>query len=206
MVAVAKPPYISPQEYLDQERSATDKSEYLAGTIYAMSGASEAHNLISLGVAGELRTQFKGRPCKVYPSDMKVLVSNTGLYTYPDVTALCGEAHFHDRHKDVLLNPLVIFEVLSPSTEAYDRGKKFSHYQQITTLTDYVLITQDRMHLERYERQADGAWRYTSHENSEENIYFAALECALRLADIYDKVTFPVRLEENALPGDPPPA
>ena len=206
MVAIAKPPYISPQEYLDQERSATDKSEYLAGAIYAMSGASEAHNLISVNLAAGLWSQFKGRTCKVYNNDMKVFVDNTGLYTYPDVTALCGEAHFHDRRKDVLLNPLVIFEVLSPSTEAYDRGKKFSHYQQITTLTDYVLITQDRMLLERYERQADGSWRYTSHMDSEERIYFAALECALLLADIYDKVEFPVRLEENPLPGDPPPA
>jgi Uma2 family endonuclease len=153
-------------------------------------GASEAHNLIGLGIASELRTQFKGRACKAYNNDMKVLVDTTGLYTYPDVVALCGEAQFHDRQKDVLLNPSMIFEVLSPSTEAYDRGKKFNHYQHISTLTDYVLVTQDRMRLERYQRQTDGSWRYTSHEDAEEIIHFTGLECELRLADIYDKVEF----------------
>ena len=192
MVAVAKPPYISPQEYLERERTAGSKSEYCAGVLYAMSGASEAHNLISINLAAGLWAQFKGRPCKVYTSDMKVFVDKTGLYTYPDVVVLSGEAHFHDRYKDVLLNPSVILEVLSPSTEAYDRGKKFSHYQQITTLTDYVLITQDRMRLERYQRQTDGSWRYTCHEDGQEVIRFPALNCELRLVDIYDKVEFPV--------------
>ncbi len=193
MVAVAKPPYISPQEYLERERAAEFKSEYCAGVIYAMSGASEAHNLIGLGIASELRMQFKGRPCKAYNNDMKVRVENTGLYTYPDAVALCGEAHFDDRHKDILLNPTLIFEVLSPSTEAYDRGLKFNHYQRITTLTDYVLVSQDRMRLERYQRQSDGSWRYTCHEESAETIHFASLECELRLADIYDKVEFPIQ-------------
>ena len=192
MVAVAKPPYITPQEYLARERAAEFKSEYCEGVIYAMSGASEAHNIISSNVTGELWSQFKGRPCKVYSSDMKVLVNTTGLYTYPDAVALCGEAQFHDRGKYVLLNPSLIFEVLSPSTEAYDRGKKFNHYQHITTLTDYVLVSQDRIRLERYQRQVDGSWRYTNHEDSEEVIHFATLECKLRLADIYDKVEFPV--------------
>ncbi|MCW3051145.1 MAG: hypothetical protein JWN14_315 [Chthonomonadales bacterium] len=192
MVAVAKPPYITPQEYLDRERAAEFKSEYCEGVIYAMSGASEAHNLISINVTSELWSQFKRRPCKVFSSDMKVRVENTGLYTYPDAVVLCDEARFDDRHKDVLLNPALIFEVLSPSTEAYDRGKKFSHYQHISTLTDYVLIAQDRIRVERYQRQTDGSWRYTCHEGSEETIHFASLECELRLADIYDKVEFPV--------------
>jgi len=122
---------------------------------------------------------------------MKVRVENTGLYTYPDVMALYGEARFGDRYKDVLLNPTLIFEVLSPSTEAYDRGQKFSHYQHIATLTDYVLIAQDRACVERYQRQTDGSWRYTRQEESQEIIRFASLECELRLADIYDKVEFP---------------
>ena len=204
MVAVPKPAYISPQEYLERERAAEYKSEYLAGTIYAMSGASEAHNLITLGVAGELRAQFKGRPCKSYNNDMKVSIENTGLYTYPDVVALCGEAQFDDKHKDVLRNPTLIFEVLSPSTEAYDRGKKFNHYQHIVTLTDYILISQDRIRLERYQRQEDGSWRYTCHEGREDIVHFTALECEIRLADIYDKVDFPVHVEGSLRPGDPP--
>ena len=193
MVAVAKPPYITPEEYLERERAAEFKSEYSEGAIYAMSGASEAHNLIGLGVASELRTQFKGRPCKAYNNDMKVLVGTMGLYAYPDVAALCGDARFHDGHKDILLNPVLIFEVLSPSTEAYDRGTKFNHYQRIATLMDYVLIAQDRIRLELYQRQADGSWRYTCHDDAGETIHFAALECELRLADIYDKVEFTVQ-------------
>jgi Uma2 family endonuclease len=192
MVAVAKLPYVTPQEYLERERDAPYKSEYCEGVIYAMSGASEAHNIINSNVTGALWSQFRGRPCKVYSSDMKVFVNHTGLYTYPDVVALCGAAQFHDRQKDVLLNPDLIFEVLSPSTEAYDRGKKFNHYQSISTLVDYVLIVQERMCVERYQRQSDGSWRYTSHEDAEEVIRFTDLECELRLADIYDKVTFPV--------------
>ena len=100
MVAVAKLPYISPHEYLERERAAIYKSEYFAGTIYAMSGASEAHNLICANIVGELWAQFKGKTCKVYNSDMKARAATTGLYAYPDVTALCGEAHFDDRHKD----------------------------------------------------------------------------------------------------------
>jgi Uma2 family endonuclease len=191
MVAVAKTSYITPQEYLDRERSAEFKSEYCEGVVYAMSGASLAHNIISVNVTGGLWFQFKGRPCQVFTNDMKVRVENRGIYTYPDALALCGEARFDDRHKDVLLNPTLIFEVLSPSTEAYDRGKKFSHYQHIVTLTDYVLIAQDTIRVERYQRQADGSWRYTCHEGSEEILHFAALESALRLTDIYDKVDFP---------------
>jgi len=192
MVAVEKPPYISPQEYLEWERAAEYKSEYCDGVIYPMSGANEAHNLICVNVAGELWYRFKGRPCQVLSSTMKVRVENTGLYTYPDAVALCGEPRFADGHKDILLNPAFIFEVLSPSTEAYDRGQKFSHYQHIATLTDYVLIAQDRVCIERYQRQTDGSWRYTRQEESEEVISFASLKCQLRLADIYDKVEFPV--------------
>jgi Uma2 family endonuclease len=204
MVAVAKPLYITPQEYLDRERSAEFKSEYFAGAIYAMSGASEAHNLINGNLFGGLWPQFKGRPCKVYVSDMKVRVGTTGMYAYPDVVALCGEAHFDDRHKDILLNPALVFEVLSPSTEAYDRGVKFNQYQHLASLTDYILISQNRIRLERYQRQADGSWRYTSHEDAEEVIRFTDLECELRLADIYDKVTFPARIAENAQSDDSP--
>lgn len=190
MVAVAKLPYVTPQVYLEQERAAEFKSEYCEGIIYAMSGASIAHNTISVNVTGGLWVQFKGRPCKVFNNDMKVFVESSSLYAYPDVVALCGEARFHDDHKDILMNPTVVFEVLSPSTEAYDRGVKFNHYQHLSALTDYVLISQDRIRLERYQRQADGSWRYTCHEDSEEMIRFEELQCELRLADVYDKVDF----------------
>src|SRR5215510_15498100 len=121
-MSIQRQPHLTPEEYLALERKAGYKSEYFAGEIFAMSGASEQHNLIVANVVATLHTQFRNRPCKVYASDMRVKVSPTSLYTYPDVVALCSEPRFDDDQKDTLLNPTVIIEVLSPSTEAYDRG------------------------------------------------------------------------------------
>src|SRR5919198_4874617 len=122
------PPDYTPEEYLALERAARHKSEYVNGRIYALAGASRAHNLIVVNVSAELRAQLRGRPCETYASDMRVKVSQTGLYTYPDVVVVCGEPRFEDAQVDTLLNPTVIIEVLSESTESYDRGEKFAHY------------------------------------------------------------------------------
>jgi Uma2 family endonuclease len=134
----------TPEEYLALERNAEAKSEYFAGEIFLMAGASERHNLIVANLIAEFRSQFKNRACKVYPSDMRVKVSASGLYTYPDVTVVCGEPQFEDEHKDTLLNPTLIIEVLSESSEAYDRGKNFEHYRSLKTLSDYLIIAQDK--------------------------------------------------------------
>ena len=149
---------ITPQEYLALERASEVRHEYFNGSVYAMAGAKERHNLVTSNVSGELHARFKGRGCKVHSSDMRVKVDTTGLYTYPDVVALCGPARFEDDEQDTLVNPALIVEVLSPPTEAYDRGEKFAHYRRIASVTDYLLISPDRLRVEH-----SAAVRMTSH-------------------------------------------
>ena len=154
MSSLAQPRYTS-EHYLALERQAKHRSEYINGFIFAMAGASRQHNLIAGNIFGELRTQLRGRPCEAYINDMRVKVNVTGLYTYPDVAALCGEPIFEDTQGDSLLNPSVIVEVLSDSTEAYDRGEKFAHYRRLESLRDYILIAQDKVRVEHFVRQGD---------------------------------------------------
>ncbi len=180
--------YLTPQNYLAEEREAETKSEYYAGRVYAMSGASETHNLIVWNITGELRSRLKKRTCKGYPSDMRVKVSPTGLYTYPDVTVVCGKTEFDDKHKDTLLNPTVIIEVLSESTEAYDRGKKFAHYRTLDSLSEYLLVAQDGVAIDQYVRQTDGRWLLTAYRGLGAVARISAIDCELPLAEVYDKV------------------
>jgi len=181
---------LTPQEYLEQERAASFKSEYLAGHSYTMAGASESHNLITANLTRELSLHLKGRPCKTYASDLKVQVSATGLYSYPDVLVVCGPAQFADAKRDVLLNPTLIIEVLSPTTEAYDRGEKFSHYRHLASLTDYLLVAQDRILVEHYLRQPQGKWLLTTVEDRQGTLRLETLQGDFLLAEIYDKVEF----------------
>ncbi len=180
--------HFTPEEYLALERKAEYKSEYFAGEIFAMSGASERHNLIVTNIVRELSLQLKRRPCKVYPSDMRVKVSPTGLYTYPDVVVVCGEARFEDAHMDTLLNPTVIIEVLSESTEAYDRGRKFEHYRTLASLSDYLLIAQDRPRIEHYVRQPERRWLLSETNHLADTISIVSIQCDLALTEVYDKV------------------
>jgi len=184
-------PYLSPEDYLALERSAEFKSEYFDGEIFAMAGASESHNLIVINTIRELSIQLKKRPCKVYANDMRVRVSPTGLITYPDVMVVCGQAQFDDSHLDTLLNPTLIVEVLSDSTEAYDRGRKFEHYRKLESLAEYVLITQHRPHVESYRRQPDQRWVLAESDGLDSSLPLDAIDCELVLAEIYDKVEFP---------------
>jgi len=179
---------LSPEDYLALERSADYKSEYLNGEMFAMTGASEAHNLIVANIIRELGIQLKRRPCKVYPSDMRVKVDPTGLYTYPDVTVVCGPTRFDDKYKDTLLNPTILIEVLSESTEGYDRGRKFEHYRKLDSLTDYLLIAQNRPHVERHHRQSNDQWLLTETDNLKTSVQLDSIDCVLALAEIYDKV------------------
>ncbi len=183
-------PYISPQEYLSLERQAETKSEYWNGQTYAMSGASEAHNIIVFNLATTLGPQIKKRPCKAYASDMRVKVDPTGLYTYPDVSVVCGQAKFDEKRKDNLLNPTVIIEVLSPSTEAYDRGKKFDHYRRLESLQDYLLVAQDSVMVLHYARQTgdDDRWMLTAYYGLDTVVNIKSIGCELPLAEVYDKV------------------
>jgi Uma2 family endonuclease len=180
--------YISPEEYLSLERKAEGRSEYLNGEIFAMVGASRAHNLIVTNITREVSQQLKGKPCELYSTDMRVRVPATGLYTYPDVVVVCGEPVFEDEHVDTLLNPTLIMEVLSGSTESYDRGKKFSHYQTVSSLVEYLLVAQDEYRIEQFVKQPDGHWLYTDARSPEGSLELASIQCVLTLKEVYDKV------------------
>ena len=181
-------PRLTPEDYLALERSADFKSEYFNGEIFAMTGASESHNTITVNVSSEIRQQLKKRPCKVYANDMRVKVDPTGLYTYPDVVVTCGKAQFDDTHLDTLLNPILIVEVLSDSTEAYDRGRKFEHYRKLDSLVEYVLIAQNRPHIESYRRQADQQWLLRECSELDGTLRLLSIDCDLALAEVYEKV------------------
>jgi Uma2 family endonuclease len=183
-------PHISVEDYLEIERRGPVKHEYFRGEIYAMSGSSEEHNLITTNVIATLHAQLRRRPCRVYPSDMRVRVRPTGLYTYPDVTVVCGLSRFDDSHQDTLLNPTLIVEVLSPSTAAYDRGEKAEQYRRLDSLQEYLLIAQDRVHVEHYRRQPDNQWLLTETDALNDSLDLPAIECQLLLADLYEKVQF----------------
>jgi Uma2 family endonuclease len=189
-------PYYTPEQYLDRERQADYKSEYFAGEIFAMAGASRTHNLISGNVSASLTAQLRDRPCEVYANDMRVQADQSRQYSYPDVVVVCGEPQFRDGREDTLTNPLVIVEVLSPSTEANDRGEKFMRYRRVASLTDYVLMSQNARHIEHFVKQPDGSWRMTEANGPEGNILLSSIGCVLPLADAYNKVTLetPVRL------------
>ncbi|MGZ8842294.1 MAG: Uma2 family endonuclease [Pyrinomonadaceae bacterium] len=181
---------VSPEEYLRLERQAEYKSEYLNGEIFAMTGASRNHNLITVNISRELSQQLKGRPCEVYSADMRVKVLWNGLYTYPDVAVVCGEPKFEDGQIDTLLNPTVLFEVLSPSTERYDRIAKSSYYRTIDSLKEHLLVAQDEVRLEQYVRQADGQWLLFEYLTLESTVRLDSLESSLLLADVYERINF----------------
>lgn len=178
------------EQYLALERHSEIRHEFLDGTVYAMSGASRAHSAISFNLAGCLQPQLRGTPCAGFSNDMKVRVGDASLFAYPDLTIYCGEPLFHDDHGDVLINPVVVFEVLSRSTEAYDRGEKFERYKTIGTLTDYVLVSQDRASLEHFSRQIDGTWVLNEVVNLDASLNIASINCRLPLAEVYDRIEF----------------
>ena len=188
--AAAVDTYITPEAYLASERRAKYKSEYLHGEVLAMSGASLAHTLITLDIATELNIQLRKSPCKVVTNDMRVRTGPKGGYFYPDVVVFCGKPQFEDNVFDTLLNPILIVEVLSPSTETYDRGEKFAHYQELTSLQEYILVSQDRVHVEQY-RLMETQWVGKTFHTSEDVLLLNSIECQLPLRDIYTRVTFP---------------
>ena len=186
-------PQLTPQDYWDGERQSEIKHEFLNGLIFDMAGASRSHNLIIANVVGELRTQLKGRRCEVYPNDMRVHIPRSGLYTYPDAVVVCGTPQFDETLTDSLLNPTALFEALSPSTEAYDRGAKFGHYRKIAALRHYVLLAQDAPHIECYTRQDESRFWYLSEADGlDAEIALPEIACVLKLAEVYDKVEFVV--------------
>ncbi len=180
---------LTPEEYLVMEREADFKSEFRNGNIVMMPGASRQHNLITVNIASGLHIQLINRACEVYTNDMRVKVSESGLYTYPDVVVVCDEPRFEDGYFDTLLNPTVIVEVLSPSTENYDRNEKFMSYQAFESLQEYILISQHGIHVEQYMRQEDG-WILREYSSLDDMFQIASIECQLALRAIYAKVQF----------------
>jgi len=156
-----------------------------------MAGASPQHVLIVTNVAAELRNQLKKRPCTVYSTDLRVKISPTGLYTYPDVVVVCGKPQFNDEHEDTLLNPILIVEVLSESTADYDRGSKFAHYRMLESFQEYLLIAQDQYHAEQVVRQPDNRWLLSETNRWEDRITLTSINCVLPLVEIYEKVDIP---------------
>ena len=187
MSSVAVQSHLTPAEYLALERKATMKNEYFDGQIYAMSGASRAQNLIVANLLSALHTQLSERDCEVYANDMRVKIDVTGLYTYPDVLVVCDEPRFEDASLDTLLNPTVLVEVLSPSTEAYDRGEKFSHYRHLESLQEYVLVAQNCIRVEHYLRQEE-KWLLTEFDESVDLFRLPSINCELSTREIYAKV------------------
>jgi Uma2 family endonuclease len=190
MMTAATKLYVTPEEYLARERQAEFKSEYYDGEIFAMAGGTPEHSLISSNVGSEFNHQLFDKPCQVYNSDLKVRATET-TYSYPDVTVVCGEPVFDDPDTDVLLNPTVIVEVLSETTEAWDRAGKFERYRERESLQEYLLVAQDRAHLERYARQPSGEWLLTIVDGLDRVLELASLGCRLDMARVYHRVSFP---------------
>jgi Uma2 family endonuclease len=188
---------ITPEQYLEVERASESRSEYYNGYVYAMSGASMPHFLITGNLTHELRKKLEER-CIVGSTDLKVRVSRNGLHAYPDVLVICGEPKLADRRNDILLNPTVIIEVLSPSTEAYDRGFRFHQYQLVESLQEYGLVSQTEARVEIFRRQANGEWLLVESLGLDAVCHFKSIACEIALAAIYLKVNF------DAAPSAPP--
>ena len=187
------------EEYLELERAAEYRHEFLDGQIFAMAGESLSHSRICINLAIEAGSKLKGKLCEALSPKMKVRTSSASLFAYPDLTIVCGVPQFHDTKKDVLTNPQVIFEVLSPSTETYDRTTKFQRYRMGNeTLTDYILVSQDKTFVEHFTEQADGNWLYRSLSEMSETFQIEMVDCELSLSEIYDRVEFfPEELKEQ---------
>jgi len=182
--------FLSVEEYLRIERTALRKSEYFNGEMTEMTGVSREHNLIVANLLAMLTTQMHDRPYEVYPSEMRLKVSSTGLYTYPDVIVADAEPAFEDREVDTFLNPIILVEVLSKSTESYDRGRKFSHYQKLQSLKEYVLVSQYECRVEQFVRQADGRWLYTETTDPNGHVVFESIACRVPMEGLYHRVNF----------------
>ena len=195
MATRAAQTYLTPEEYITLERKAipdadTVRSEYMNGEIIAMSGASLAHNLITGNVFANLYIRLRDSGCLAFANEMRVSIPSVNSYFYPDVGVVCEEPRFEDDVFDTLLNPIVIVEVLSPSTEAYDRGDKFAHYRQLQSLQEYILVSQDKVRVDHYVRHA-AQWILTDFQELEQHLPLTSIQCELPLHEIYERVPFP---------------
>ncbi len=184
-----KKEYYTKEEYLEMEELAEFKSEYYQGEIFAMAGGSPKHSAICFNLTGELKGAIRNKDCTGFDSSMKLELADA--YVYPDVMIVCGEIRLAENTSDVITNPVLIAEVLSPGTESFDRGKKFEYYQRVMSLKEYVLISQDKPMVESYFRQDENTWLYTAVKGINKTAVFKSLECEIALKDIYHKVPLP---------------
>lgn len=183
---------LTDEEYLAIDRAAEFKSEFYGGEMFAMAGGSAVHSLLGIAIGAELRAVLKGSGCRTYNSELRVRVARGGLYAYPDTTVVCGELQYAEGTTDVITNPTVVIEVLSKSTEAYDRGFKSSEYRRIPSLKEYAFLSQTEPRVEIYGRNVDGEWGvFSEYVGLDATCRFASLDCRIRLADIYADVVFP---------------
>lgn len=207
MVSSQPLPRYTVEDYLALERESEDRHEYLDGEVYLMAGESPEHGTICMNLSVSLGSQLRGTPCQAFAKDTKVrsgpnpLPGQTmkGLFSYPDLLIVCGDLQFHDQFRDVLLNPTLIVEVLSESTEAFDRGEKFRRYRTwLPTLMDYLLVAQDKLLIDHYHRVEENRWELVSIEGIEASFRLEVLNCTLRLVDIYDRIVFSTEAPELA--------
>jgi Uma2 family endonuclease len=209
MASVRKPEsFYTEDEYLALERASQERREYLDGQIYLMAGESPAHGTICTNLTAEIVNQLKGTPCRAFSKDTKVRsgpipksrYSAEALYSFPDLVVVCGEPQYLDEHRDVLVNPRVMIEVLSPSTEAFDRGEKFARYSEhLDSLTDYVVVAQSTPLVEHFVRQSNGEWVIAATATDlSESVVLSSIGCTLRLSEVYDRIVFPDATPENA--------
>jgi Uma2 family endonuclease len=189
-MALERTPLLTQEEYLAFERQSEMKHEYVAGEILAMTGVSRRHSLINTTTSAYLEFRLRDRPCELHQSDVRVKIAKLGIYTYPDIVVVCGKPEFEDPEVDTLLNPTVIIEILSPSTQSYDRRLKFHRYQLIPSFREYLLIAQDARRVDHYIRQPDDRWFPTTYTHPDDVITLPSLDCTLPLAEVYRRVTF----------------
>jgi len=181
---------LSEEQYLALDRAADFKSEFFDGEMFAMSGVSMQHARIQTNLVVELSASLSGSDCEVFGSDFRVRVSKR-LHAYPDVIVVCGPPRLGDEHQDILLNPVALFEILSPSTEKYDRGFKFQHYWTIESLKEYILVDQQQVRIEQYIRQAGNTWTLHTYQSLGEQLDLASIGASLSLQRIFDRVELP---------------
>ena len=182
--------FLTPEQYLELENQAERRSEYLNGEIFLMAGATPRHVRVTTNIVIAAGLRLRGGSCQVYSTDLRLCVNETGLYTYPDVLIVCGQPRFDGLDPNSLVNPTVIFEVLSPSTQDYDRGRKFTHYRSLSSLKEYVIVAQESVRVEKYARQPDGSWLFTETADPEAEIRLDSIDCELPLSEVYSNVSF----------------
>ena len=188
-MAVRSTPYISEAEYLQAQRQAQTKSEYLAGQVFAMAGAPRTHNTITLNLVGASRQRLRARGCSLFAIDIRVRIQDASAHFYPDVVIVCGQPQFEDEQEDNLLNPVVIVEVLSPSTEDFDRGEKFFAYRKLTSLREYLLVSQNKVCIEHFIRQPDGQWLKREYTHPEQVVHLESVGADLPVQTVYEGIT-----------------